>query len=93
MLRTYIYICKNCKHEWIDARPKEHADMPVKIGCRKCKSKDITFHEKLPEKFQKASAPVIGDSVRMGRGKLDEGFKDVLRNIKHRNKGSTINID
>jgi hypothetical protein len=35
--------------------------------------------------------PATGDPVRLGLRKPDEGFRDVLRNIKHRSKGSNIN--
>lgn len=33
------------------------------------------------------SAPAIGDSVRLGIKRPDEGFKDLLRNIKKRSGG------
>lgn len=43
-------------------------------------------------------APAIGDSVRLGLRKPDEGFRDILRNVKHHHPGqkrgkikSTIN--
>lgn len=34
------------------------------------------------------SAPSIGDSVRLGIRKPDDGFRDVLRNVKHHHPGS-----
>lgn len=33
-------------------------------------------------------APALGDSVRLGLRKPDEGFRDVLRNVKDHHKGS-----
>jgi len=37
------------------------------------------------------SAPAIGDSVRLGLRKPDDSFRDVLRSIKKRNRGSNVN--
>lgn len=36
-------------------------------------------------------APAIGDSIRLGKKKPDTRFKDVLKNIKKKHPGSTIN--
>ena len=33
-------------------------------------------------------APEIGDSVRLGIRKPDDGFRDVLKNVKHHHGGS-----
>lgn len=38
-----------------------------------------------------SSAPPIGDTVRMGLKKPDDGFRDILRNIKHKHYGSKVN--
>lgn len=37
------------------------------------------------------SAPAIGDSVRLGLRHHDNGFNDVLKNIKSHHRHSTIN--
>lgn len=37
--------------------------------------------------------PPIADPVRMGHIKPSEGFRDLLRNIKARNPGSTLDIN
>jgi len=37
------------------------------------------------------TAPSIGDSVRLGLRKPDEGFRDVLRNVQHHHKKDNIN--
>lgn len=38
------------------------------------------------------AAPSIGDAVRLGfNGKPPDSFRDVLRNMKGKHKGSTIN--
>lgn len=36
-------------------------------------------------------APGFGDSFKMGLKKPSDGFRDVLRKIKRKHKGSTIN--
>lgn len=35
--------------------------------------------------------PGIGDSVRLGKRKPDDGFRDVLRNVQHHHKRNEIN--
>jgi hypothetical protein len=37
------------------------------------------------------TAPAIGDSVRLGVRKADNGFKDVLQQIHQRTPGSNLN--
>lgn len=36
-------------------------------------------------------APSIGDSYRLGLKKPDDGFRDVLKNVKHHHKKDNIN--
>ena len=36
-------------------------------------------------------APSIGDPIRLGKRKPDDGFRDVLRNVKHHHKKDNIN--
>jgi len=36
-------------------------------------------------------APAIGDPHRLGLKKPDDGFRDVLRNVKHHHKKDNIN--
>jgi hypothetical protein len=37
------------------------------------------------------SPPGLGDTIRMGLKKPDEGFRDILRNIKSKHYGSKVN--
>mgnify|MGYP005989617657 FL=1 len=37
------------------------------------------------------TAPSIGDSVRLGLRKPDDGFRDVLKNVQHHHKKDNIN--
>lgn len=43
----------------------------------------------LKQEFNKF--PGIGDSIRMGVRKPDDGFRDVLRNVRHHHKKDSIN--
>jgi hypothetical protein len=36
-------------------------------------------------------APSIGDSIRLGIRKPDDGFRDVLKNVQHHHKKDNIN--
>lgn len=36
-------------------------------------------------------APALADPTRIGRMKPDDGFRDILRNVKKSHKGSTVN--
>jgi len=35
-------------------------------------------------------APAIGDAMRLGVRKIDDGFNDILKTVKKNNPGSTI---
>lgn len=35
--------------------------------------------------------PALGDSVRLGLRKPDDGFRDVLKNVKHHHKKDSVN--
>lgn len=42
-------------------------------------------------KWVPTGSPPILDSVRLGVKKPDEGFRDILRQVKRKNPGSTVN--
>lgn len=48
------------------------------------------FEKENPHMKKVIHAPAIGDSVRMGVRKTDEGFNDLLKSIKKNKPGSTI---
>lgn len=51
-----------------------------------------SFKEQNPHLKQLiVGAPSIGDSYRLGRHKPDDGFRDVLKNVKHHHKKDNIN--
>lgn len=50
------------------------------------------FVEENPHLQQQiVGAPALGDPARLGRLKPDDGFRDVLRNVKHHHKKDSIN--
>lgn len=48
--------------------------------------KDNTHFKQVFTKF-----PAVGDSIRLGVRKPDDGFRDVLRNVQHHHKKDSIN--
>jgi predicted nucleic acid-binding Zn ribbon protein len=48
------------------------------------------FEKENPNMKKVIHAPAIGDAVRMGVRKTDEGFNDLLKSIKKNKPGSTI---
>lgn len=50
-----------------------------------------TFLAENPHITQEICAPRLGDPVRLGIRKVDDGFKDVLKKAKRAHRNSTIN--
>ena len=50
-----------------------------------------TFLAENPHIKQLPSSFGIGDPIRMGQQKPSDGFRDILRNIKKKHRGSTVN--
>jgi hypothetical protein len=51
-----------------------------------------SFKQENPNLEIQLSTPSFGDSVRLGIRKPDDGFKDILRNVKKKHIRSTVNI-
>jgi hypothetical protein len=69
-----------------DTNTGEIFDKVMKISDR-----DL-FLEENPNITQRIGRPPsIGDAVRLGRMKPDDGFRDVLRNVQHHHKKDNIN--
>ena len=64
----------------------EHFEINVKFSELEQYFVDNPSHKQLFNKF-----PSIGDSVRLGLKKPDDGFRDVLRNVQHHHKKDSIN--
>lgn len=89
MLRTYEYTCQDCDHSWQDARPSTYAHIPAELGCFNCSSKNVDYQLRRGKTAERA-APELVDATRVGKKKVDNGFKEVLQNIKQNYPGSTI---
>ena len=79
----YEYQCKGCQHKFNLNTRISLMDEATKSPCPSC---DALYVERL---FP-TTAPSIGDSVRLGIRRPDEGFKDVLRKIDSTVPGSII---
>ena len=75
----YDYACKDCDETF--EKTVKIAQMNDKQECPNCGSMDT-------EKFI-GGAPALGDPIRLGIRKPDDGFKDVLRNIADRTPGGS----
>lgn len=80
---NYEYNCKKCGHLFDRMTRISAMDEATKEPCPSC-------HESAVERMFPSSAPSIGDAVRLGIRRPDEGFKDVLRKIHDSNPGSNI---
>lgn len=79
----YEYVCESCHHIWDTFSSVDDRLQPTYEPCPKCDAHKVRIN---------FGAPPIADPVRLGRIKPSEGFRDVLRNIKHRNYKSTIDV-
>lgn len=80
---TYEYHCKACDHKFSLMVRIPLMDAAISEPCPSCNESKV-------ERLFPSSAPTIGDAVRLGIRRPDEGFKDVLRKIHDSNPGSNI---
>lgn len=81
---TYDYVCKNCGYNFEIYLKIDEREIPTRGPCAKCGKPEIV--QTLP------SSPGIGDPVRLGIRKPDKDFVEVLKAIKKKNHGATMNI-
>jgi len=81
----YDYQCKDCGFTVTDVSlPIADRDNPLSEVCPQCgKSETI---ERL------AAAPGVSYSINRGGLKTPGGFNEILKDIKKRHRGSTINV-
>tara|TARA_B110000977_G_scaffold129766_1_gene165501 strand:+ start:934 stop:1182 length:249 start_codon:yes stop_codon:yes gene_type:complete len=73
-----------------DTRITDKDNDRIEISMRISELDDFKLNN--PHMLQKITgAPSIGDAHRLGRYKPDDGFRDVLRNVKHHHKKNNIN--
>ena len=81
---TYDYRCTDCGAEYDLQLKIDDRDAPLAIPCPNCE-KAGTIERYLP------TPPGFGDPMRLGRIRPPDAFKDVLRNMKKKIPGNTIN--
>ena len=80
---TYEYHCTACDRRFEKNVRISVMDEPTKEPCPSC-------HVAGVQRLFPSIAPTIGDAVRLGIRRPDEGFKDVLRKIHDANPQSNI---
>jgi putative FmdB family regulatory protein len=81
----YDYRCNHCSHEFEKVLKVAELHLPTTQPCPAC---GLEGHV---EKTI-VGAPPIGDAVRLGIRRTDDGFKEVLQKIHSNNPGSNLNI-
>lgn len=79
----YSFACDSCNHEWEQSLGFVARDAPKDERCPEC--------ERFGQIRRTYRLNFSNDSF--AKPKVDSGMKDVLREIKKANKGSTIEVD
>lgn len=76
---TYEYQCDSCQYKWEEYRLIDERDIPIENPCPECND-------------NKVSRCVASAGIHSGRGlgKVDNGFKDIIKQIKKNNPGNCI---
>jgi len=80
---VYDYLCTKCDHRFDKFLKMADMHLPTEQPCPDCQG-DGTVNKTL------AGAPPIGDTVRLGLRKHDNGFKEVLQRIGAANIHSNL---
>lgn len=80
---TYEYFCSNCGAEFERLLKIAEMHLPTEEPCPGCQAQGSV---------QKtiAGAPSLGDPVRLGVRRIDNGFKEVLQKIHERSPRSNL---
>lgn len=78
----YEYQCKACEHYFTEKHSMDDMYLPQGKPCPSC--------DRLQVQKILTGAPGIGDTVRMGLRKPDDGFKEVLQKIHEKTPGSRL---
>lgn len=81
----YNYQCKHCSHEFEKVLKIADMHLPSSEPCPKCGVEGQVIKTI-------SGAPNLGDPVRLGLRKPDQGFKEVMQKIHANNPGSNLNI-
>ena len=80
----YEYRCESCGHVFDEFLSVSDRETPIQAQCPKCYKMTVRMN---------FGTPPIADPIRMGRIKAPESFRDLLRHIKSRNRGSKLDIN
>lgn len=76
----YDYKCDDCEETFtVHCRMEQRHDVRTCPSCNSVKNTLVIL-----------GAPALGDSVRLGVRKVDDGFREVLSKVKERNYKSNI---
>ena len=78
----YEYECSECSHQFEEFKTIAKYDEPLKEPCPSC------FHVGYIARL--ISSTKICDPVAVGARKVPGGYKEVIKNIKKHNPGSTL---
>ena len=78
----YDYLCHSCQHTFDKFSSIADRNIPCEEPCPKCNEFNVQ---------QMIGAPPMGDSVRLGITRPDNGFREVLSKIHEKTPGSTLN--
>lgn len=82
---NYQYRCEKCQNYFEKVKSFSTMYEPEQEPCAEC--------GELAVKKVILTAPTLGDSVRLGIRRPDDGFKEVLQKIHEKVPGSNINSD
>ena len=82
---AYTYRCEACKHEFERVYKIADRDLPSSEPCPSCGVEGQVLKTI-------SGAPSLGDPVRLGIRKPDQGFKEVMQKIHSNNPGSNLNL-
>ena len=71
---AYTYRCEACKHEFERVYKIADRDLPINEPCPSCNTQGQVLKTI-------SGAPSLGDPVRLGIRKTDQGFKEVMQKI------------
>lgn len=79
----YNYRCKKCGQEWETMLSISNRKTPEADPCPKC-------HQQNSVENYIAGAPALGDPVRLGFRRPDNGFRETLQRIDEKTAGSKL---
>lgn len=80
----YEYKCAECEYIFSEIKSISERKIPESLPCPSCKTEG---------KIQQVISSVpMADAVRLGRKKPDEGFRDVMREIKKKTPGAIFDV-